>query len=198
MTGLVLDAEHRYWLHGDELNGCTDTLRSVGLLNADYYTEEGMARGTAVHNRIEHCLLTGSALDNEPPFTHGGYVDAAMRYLADSKAEILNVEMPLCDPMRRIAGKPDVIAEVTPKGAEPRYAVIDWKTGQPEAWHQWQLAWYEHLARVNKLVDGIVDRIVVHLKANGTYTIRTRTAKDRDDWKVADAARLVEQAKRYL
>jgi hypothetical protein len=140
----------------------------------------------------DECLGEGQA----PPFPHQGYVDAAMRYLEDSKAEILNVEMSLCDILRRIAGTPDLVAEITLRGASaPQFAVIDWKTGQPEPWHRWQLAWYEHLARCNKLVEGICQRIVVHLSADGTFTTRTYTS--RDDWKVADAARLVLQARQF-
>lgn len=208
-SDLIVDVDHEYWLHESSgqirhLVGCTNTLKGVGLVDARYYNDEAMLRGTAVHSLITR-QLTGTgplprtsarpAPADKPLPSHSGFVRAAAKYLTDSRADVLHVEMPLADPDRLMGGTPDLLAYLQPKmlGGE-RFAVIDWKTGMPERWHAYQTAWYEHLARVNHLVEGLCDRIVVHLKDDGTYTIRT--FKDRDDWKVADAARLVEQAKR--
>lgn len=227
MTDLILDADHVYWAQKDgtarELIGCTNALKAVGLINVQFYNDEAMLRGTAVHRGLEW-FLNGEKSGPKVPKPLSGYVRAGLKYLDDSKAEVLNVEMSMMDEARQIAGTPDLIAQVIPPASpiepcetchgngkclglacescngsgrgEPRrrYAIIDWKTGQPERWHGYQLAWYEHLARVNGLVEGLVDRTIVHLKADGTYT--TRTHRDRNDWKVADAARLIEQAKR--
>lgn len=232
---LSRDADHRYWWTvGDkatELVGCTNALKSVGLIDIQHYTDEGLARGNWVHRRIEARLIGSpdgkvkcetcsgegvygveSPSDNMDVSEqtcadcHGegwtpdpsspdrvGYVVAAQAYLRDAGADVLNVEYMMADPARMIAGTPDVIAMIPVRNADPRFAIIDWKTGGPERWHGYQLAWYEHLARVNNMVEGLCDRIVVHLNHDATYS--TRRHKDRDDWKVADAARLVEQAK---
>jgi hypothetical protein len=188
---LILDESHRYWYGDRELVGCTNGLKNVGIIDTTHYTEEAMARGTAVHGLIAHRLIYGRAKGPKP---FSGYLQAALKYLEESKAEILNVEMPLADLVLGIGGQPDLIALVNIKHVvEPRFAVIDWKTGGPERWHGYQTAWYEHLARVNRLVEGLVDRIVVHLKDDGTYT--TRQYKERSDWNVADAIRVIEQAK---
>ena len=40
MTAVELDGLHRYWLDGRELDGCTSTLRSVGLIDSSRYTAE--------------------------------------------------------------------------------------------------------------------------------------------------------------
>ena len=190
--GLVLTSEHEYFFNGRRLDGCTNTLAEAGLLDRTHYTEEGALRGTAVHEAIRQTFL------GENPKVlrgHKPYVAAAFQCLKDIKAEVLHAEWPLAAPLLGIAGMPDVIAEVDLVAvADPPFAVIDWKTGQPERWHRYQTAWYEHLARANGLVEGLCERIVVHLKPDGTYT--TRRYADRHDWKVADAARIVVQARR--
>lgn len=227
---LVLDQEHRYWLEGveQELTGCTTALKSVGLIDAKHYTDEGLERGNWVHDRLEE-ILRGSEQTNGicdrcdgagiiertgsdnmdiseegcdycggtgdlPVDGREGYVNAGLRFIHENKVEVLHVEQPFADPTRMMAGKPDVIGLWTPPDAGERFVIADWKTGGPERWHRYQSAWYEHLARENKRVEGLCDRVMVHLKADGTYVMRRYN--DRTDWKVADAVRLVEQAKK--
>lgn len=230
VRGLVLDADHEYWWHEQErsyyLVGCTNSLKGVGLINVAHYTEEGMIRGTWVHDRIEArlngkelppgspcdvCDGTGEVecqgsdnLDvymgqchrcwgsgrNDAVDVRQPYVEAALQYLKDTGVEPLFVEFAMADRLRRMAGKPDVIGITS----RDRYRLIDWKTGGHEDWHAYQTAWYEHLARVNGFVEGLCERIVVTLRPDGTYNEKPYT--DRNDWKVADAARIVEQAKR--
>jgi hypothetical protein len=136
----------------------------------------------------DHCGGTGD-LPTDP---RDGYVRAGLKFIAEHDVEILHVEHILCDPLRKIAGKPDLIGQWRVNG-QTRFVIPDWKTGGAERWHGYQLATYEHLARANGLVEGLCDRIVVHLRADGTYT--TQPYKDRKDWKVAEAAFIIEQAK---
>ncbi len=188
LAAVELDALHRYWLGGRELDGCTTTLASVGLLDRSRYTEEARDRGTYVHECI-HADLDGDLSEASVEPARLGYLVAARAYLRESGLEPIVVERSLADSVRSIAGKPDVIGRI-----RTRFTLPDWKTGDRARWHGYQLAWYEHLARVNGLVEGLVDRVAVYLREDGTYT--THRFTDRNDWHIAQAAITVTQAKR--
>jgi len=188
-VGVRLDEAHRYWAeNGRELDGCTSTLKSVGLIDASHYTEEARLRGTYVHEMV-HMDLDGDLDDTTIDPDLGGYLDAARAYVRDVNLSVLHVELPLGCLVRGIAGKPDVIGKIG-----TRDTLVDWKTGSYEPWHRYQSAWYEHLARVNGFVSGLVDRVVVYLAADGTY--QPKPFKERIDWQIAQAAITVVQAKR--
>jgi hypothetical protein len=188
-AGLELDALHRYWMNGRELDGCTNTLAAVGLINRDRYTEEARDRGSYVHEII-HADLEGDLVEEAVVPEYFGYLTAARTYVRESGIEIIAVEQLLADPDRSIAGRPDVIGRI---GA--RFVIPDWKTGGQERWHGYQGAWYEHLARVNGLISGLVSRVAVYLSEDGTY--RTHPHTNRIDWTVAQAAITVVQARRW-
>jgi hypothetical protein len=187
---LELDSLHRYWLDGQELDGCTNTLSAVGLIDRSRYTAEACERGSYVHECV-HADLDGELAEEQVMPDRFGYLLAARAYIRDSGIEVLAVERPLADPNRRIAGKPDVIGRI-----RGRFTIPDWKTGGHERWHGFQSAWYEHLARVNGLVSGLVDRVAVYLRDDGTYQPHPFT--DRNDWHIAQAAITVVQARRFV
>jgi len=188
-TDVRLDDSHRYWTPaGRELDGCTSTLKSVGLIDTRHYTEEARQRGTFVHDLV-HMDLDGEldATTIDPDLA--GYLDAARAYIRDADIAVFHVEQPMACLVRGIAGKPDLVGK---RGG--RHRVVDWKTGSYEPWHRYQTAWYEHLARVNGFVLGVVDRVVVYLAADGTY--QEKLFQERIDWQIAQAAITVVQAKR--
>lgn len=180
---LILTDDHRYVLDGREIPGCTTTLKQLGLIDTTFYTDEGLVRGTEVHRRIKEFLMGRSVPATD---AYANYVLAARKYLEDSQLEVLHIEIELCDSALGIAGTPDLIAFTTPGGGRFRYVIPDWKTGGVERWHGVQLAIYEHLARTHGLVEGLCERLTVHLRDDGTYT--TQPYKDRRDWKIAQAA----------
>lgn len=190
LASLELDALHRYWLDGRELDGCTTTLGSVGLIDRSRYTDEARERGSYVHDII-HADRDGDLAEERVDPSLFGYLLAARAYIRESGVDVIAFERPLADPVRGIAGKPDIIGGT----ASQRCTIIDWKTGAHERWHGYQLAWYEHLARVNGLVGGLVDRVAVYLRDDGTY--QPHRFPDRNDWHVAQAAITVVQAKRF-
>jgi hypothetical protein len=185
----VLDELHRYWLNGRELDGCTNTLAAVGLIDRSRYSEEARDRGSYVHEVI-HADLQNDLAEEQVSADIFGYLIAARAYLREQEVGVLAVECPLADPVRGLGGKPDVIGM-----RRGRHVIPDWKTGGRERWHGFQSAWYEHLARVNNCVSGLVDREAVYLSDDGTYQIHP--FRDRNDWQVAQAAILVVQAKRW-
>ncbi len=186
---LRLDADHRYWLDGRELLGATRMLAEVGLIDPRWYTDEACLRGTYVHQAIEWDLL--GTLDEatlDPRLI--GYLEAARRFLADSKSRVVAVERNLADPLRGIAGTPDLMGYVFDKPA-----VVDWKSGGKERWHRYQLAIYEDLMRTNTVLpEPLLKRFAVYLREDGTYTSEELT--DRTDRAVAQAVITIAQAKR--
>jgi hypothetical protein len=188
LSAVLLDDAHRYWLDGRELDGCTTTLKAVGLIDTAHYTEEARQRGSYVHEMIEMDLEGDLAEESVDPALFG-YLLAARAYLHESAIEILATERALADPVRGIAGKPDLFGR-----RRVQHVLVDWKTGGREYWHQIQTSWYEHLGRVNGLVFGLCDRETVYLRDDGTYTRQVST--DRQDWQIAQAAILIMQARR--
>lgn len=188
VTTVHLDDAHRYWLDGRELDGCTHTLKGVGLIDPSLYTEEARQRGRYVHAMIVMDLERDLAEESVEPVLFG-YLLAARAFLRDADLEILAYEQSLADPIRGIAGTPDLFVQ-----RRHRHVLVDWKTGGHERWHGFQLAWYEHLARVNGLIPALVERLAVYLHEDGTYT--TYPFTDRIDWPVCQAAITVQQAKR--
>jgi hypothetical protein len=189
VPAIELDPLHRYWVDGVEFDGCTTTLASVGLIDRSRYSDEARDRGTYVHDVVHADLLGDLAEENVEP-SRFGYLLAARAYIREAGLDVLVVERALADGTRRIAGKPDVVGR-----ARGRFVITDWKTGGQEGWHAFQLSWYEHLARVNGLVSGLVDRVAVYLKDDGTY--QTHRFTDRNDWLIAQAAITVVQARRF-
>jgi hypothetical protein len=190
MPAVELDALHRYWLDGRELDGCTTTLASVGLLDRSRYTDEARERGTYVHEVIhaDAGRRAGRGARRAVPVR---LLDGRARILRESALVVLNVERPLADPVRGIAGKPDVVGL-------RRSRARHWPTGRPGA---------RTLARLSSsrgtstspastgIVGGLVDRVAVYLRDDGTY--QTHRFTDRNDWHIAQAAITVAQAKRF-
>ncbi len=190
LTSVELDALHRYWLNGRELDGCTGTLAAVGLIDRSRYTDDARERGSYVHDCI-HADLDGELAEESVLPERFGYLLAARAFVRDSGLVVLNIERPLADAGRGIAGKPDVIGTI-----DSTSVVVDWKTGGEERWHRYQSAFYEHLARVNGLVGVLVHRLAVYLSDDGTY--RVARHRDRSDWLIAQAAITIVQAKRFV
>jgi hypothetical protein len=182
---LRLDDVHRYWLGDRELLGTTRLLKQVGLVDSEWFTDEGRLRGQYVHEAIqldlEHDL--GSV---DPGIL--GYVDAARAFLRDAGAEVVAVERLLADPMLGIGGRPDLIGRCF-----GHVTIVDWKCGTPARWHRYQSATYKHLVLVNKVVpDPLIDAYAVYLDDKGHYTVGPTVT--REDWKIAQAAIIVAQA----
>ena len=188
---LRLDGEHRYWVGDDRYLGACESLTAAGLIDSRWFTGAACLRGTYAHQAIEWTLagdLDEASLD--PALRP--YRDAALKYLGDTKAEIICVERPLYDPILHVAGTPDLVVR-----SNGGIKVVDWKSGGPAKWHGWQLAIYWHLVRAAVLVpDPIIETVGVYLSDDGTYT--TKPFRPREDWKVAQAAITVAWAQRVL
>lgn len=117
---------HAYALHGDRIHGVTSVLTEQGIL-PDFSGLDPFyaARGQAVHRAIELDLeetLDIEALDGQllP------YMDRWWRMRDRLDIRPVWSEVMLCDPIRRYAGRLDLLARI---GGSEDLWVLDWKTG---------------------------------------------------------------------
>lgn len=135
--GLSFDEEsHRYFLYGKPLPGVTSVLKDVGFVDDRFYTEEGRIRGQAVH-LATHYYDTG-VLD--PESLHPkiqGYFEAYLRFLRETKFQVVFSESRVCHRDFRYAGTNDKVGFLF-----GRPALVDIKTGDIAFWAAFQLAAY--------------------------------------------------------
>jgi len=113
----------------------TEILKRVGLINAEWFTEHGAARGTAVHKAVE--LDVAGTLDESSI-----HPEVAPYFDAWRKADLYGMGFKILSMEIEVEGKgytghPDIIAE-----RDGTSWVIDLKTGQHAAWHRLQTALY--------------------------------------------------------
>lgn len=170
-------SDHTYWSDTRRLLSATEMLRMVGYIDPSWYTDAARERGTYVHQAIALDLagdLDEATLD--PSLV--GYLAQARLFLARYDVQIDTAEQPLFDEVLGVAGTPDVVGSwMTARGRRP--VVIDWKTGDPQAWHPLQLAIYRDLVYrdfiVKSVTDGrLSDRVGVYLSAED-YRVREYT-----------------------
>jgi len=145
-----------------DLPRVTEILKSVGLINTDWFTDEARTRGEYVHLAcayLDEGTLDVASLDPQIE----GYVrayDAWRR--ASGIGKIQWIETTLTDPQGRYRGTPDRVLITRPRN------LVDIKSGQPMAFHKWQLSAY-----VSMLPDPYsYERMGVYLKNDGTYSVK--------------------------
>jgi hypothetical protein len=156
---IQLDREtHKY---SPNLPSVTQILKSVGIIDDSFYTEEGRERGKLVHLACEY--YDQGDLDEEsldPQIK--GYVDAYKNFRALTKWEFEWIEIPLSDKAHLYAGTPDRVLLSRPR------RLVDLKSGEFQRSHPIQLAAY-----VAALGDPFsYSRYGLYLKNDGNFSIR--------------------------
>ncbi len=163
---LRFDAEtHTYHLGDRRLLGVTEILKSIGLIDTEFYTEEGRTRGQYVAMATQYHdegTLRWETLHPEllP------YVQAWQRFLTESKAKVLEIEKPVCSESYGYAGTLDRVIRLAP-GTAP--VVVDIKLGQAQPWHPLQLAAYA------RCLSPTYRRANVYLRPDGTFKFEIRS-----------------------
>lgn len=166
---ITFDAKaHRYTKDGVGAPSVSQVLSDVGLINTDWFTPEGMARGIEVHEIL-------ATEDNQPDplgifdsdTAYSGYLMAWRDFKKMSGFVPGVIETPIYSSFLGMAGTPDRIGTLG-----DRLCIVDIKTGTKLKWHGLQLAGY-------KLLLGQHGRDVqlrgVYLKKTGKFTIQDYT-----------------------
>lgn len=168
---LRFDAEaHTYHLGDRRLLGVTEILQRTGLIDTEFYTEEGRTRGTYVAMATQY--LDEGTLDwNTLHEDLMPYIAAWQRFLKDSKAQVKTIEEQVYSEVYGYAGTIDRTVSM-----QGKLWVIDIKLGQAQPWHALQLAAYAKTKPVG------YRRANVYLRPDETYRLVER--KEQHDERV--------------
>lgn len=124
------EEDHTYWVNGEQFLSVTTVLARVGLIDLSGVPcgilDAAQRRGTRVH-RAAHYLTEGTLDWDSVVIEERGYVEAAAKFLADARVDVLDQERRLAHLVHRYAGTADVIGWWN---SGP--AVLDYKTGDPD------------------------------------------------------------------
>lgn len=167
---LVFDAEsHAYLLDGLVVPSVTQILAAEGIIDGQWYTEEGRRRGDHVHLALryhdEGRLDEKSVTDEVRP-----YLEAWQRFISETGFICLHIEQPFADGNLGFAGTPDRTGWMD---GDRVLSVIDIKTGAPEPWHALQTAAY-----AVGLGKRLARRWSVYLRPNGSYRLVQHRSND--------------------
>jgi hypothetical protein len=143
-----------------ELPRVTEILKSAGLINGDWFTDESRDRGTFIHQAT--VIDEQGDLDEsfEPTRQYMGYIMAWRKFLAEHKCRWTHIEQRMEHPAFRYSGIPDREGTVDDKPT-----IVDIKSGSAAKWHKLQGAAY--CAFFPK--PHLYQRLVVRLQDDGTY-----------------------------
>lgn len=175
--GLTFDRDaHAYRLDGEIVPGVTGVIKHHLPVDTSFYTSEARDRGSAVHTAIEY-HLDGDLDEDSVTEPVRSYFDGYLRFMRELVTLPVCCEVGLAHRRLRYAGTLDLFCFMRWGGKEV-LALVDFKTGQWQPWHDLQLAAYRELLDDNGGALGLKrgDRpemfIVCQLKADGTYRIQ--------------------------
>ena len=166
------EERHEYSEGGIIIPNVTTVLKNAGLIDDEYFTEEGRRRGNAVH-AATHYYDDGDLDEGSVAQEYLGYLEGYKRFLFEVEPE--------WDPdlVERIIHNRECgyIGRLDRGGRMfRRPSILDIKTGQSDDFYVGpQTAAYERPLRSR-------DRYTLRLKPNGTYKLKPH--KDPDDFKV--------------
>lgn len=151
---------HVYRIDGVVVPSNTQILTEVGIVDTQWYTEEGKIRGHNVHlacQMLDEDDLNFDALDSEllP------YVKAYQKFKAESGFKPDLIEVPCFNHTFHYATTLDRTGTF-PSG---EYTLLELKSGAVEPWAALQLAGQ------NECLEKRISRHVLQLKSDGTYRL---------------------------
>ena len=153
----VIELDRETHTYTPNLPSVTEILKSVGLIETTFYTEEARRRGSAVHSACEYWDQGDLDEDSVDPAI-AGYLQSYIKFRQVSGFQDPEwIEMPLMSKCGSYAGTPDRVLISRPR------ILLDIKTGPHQYWHKWQGALY-----LNMLDDPYsFSRFGIYLKPNG-------------------------------
>lgn len=185
---LKLTEDHKYFLGERELLSVTRILRSVGLIDATYYTDELRDFGKAVHWAI-HASVIAIHIDNETTRALKSYLDrpenAAVLPRVEAFKKVIATlgfipdqsEVKVYDSVQGYAGTLDCFGT-----SREGLTLLEVKTGAVPWWSAYQTIAYVEAARKCGVINATepVRRYGVELAGDGRYKLSPFTFDDTD------------------
>jgi hypothetical protein len=155
-------ALHEY-REGDTLiPSVTQILKSAGVINGFFYSEEARERGSAVHELCERYASGGRLDDKGRRLETLAYLNAFAARVRENGVYAISTETTIDHKIDgfRYCGRYDLLAEI---GRER--VLVDIKSGAPAKWHITQMAAYA-------LAANPANTLLLYLKADGSYKER--------------------------
>ena len=165
--------DHTYWDEaGIEWPGVTRVLRAAGIYQVNPHAEKEryQKRGKAVHFGAD--LVTMGEWD--PESTHAevrGRIQAAANFVENFGFQREYGEQVVCSSQHIYAGRFDVGGLITRTDKSGKHVLVDWKSGDPPAGVEVQLALYDRAAE-ETLNSKFSERWAVWLRDDGSYRIQ--------------------------
>lgn len=172
MTVRFDEAKHEYSFYSQTAQrwqvvpSVTQILRAENFIDVSHYQEYGRERGKLAHLAI-HFYDIGELDEDSLDPVLVPYLDAWKKFLIDTKAEVVESEIPCIDPSGLCAGTPDKALWIFGDTA-----IGEIKTGSIEPWAKIQAAAYSQM-------KGIKNRFGIKLSNDGKYKLEQ--FKDRQD-----------------
>jgi hypothetical protein len=151
----------------------TGMLLRTGWVDDTFFTEEGSARGTAIHDATAQYDMGSLVPGDYHDMRYRGYLLSHVRAMEIAQPEFYDIEMPFMHEHYLYGGRPDRVGKVY--GQE---AVLEGKSGGPAKSHQIQTALQAILVAAKlKLPPHAVGRFALYWKANGKFTLLEHTRR---------------------
>ncbi len=185
---------HKYWLGPKHLGGFTEVFKALGLVETQYYTEEGRDRGLGLH-------LLCQAYDEGREIDETKIEDKRMlarfraykRFREETGFKPRLIEAAVFSERHMIACTIDRTG-IFP--GSPGEATIDLKGGAKAKWHPFQTAWQNICLDSRDDSWGGATRFALYLKDTGRYSLDPH--EDAHDFEVVKAVALTYHTKRRL
>lgn len=149
----------------------------------DQARDDAATRGTNVHKHALQAMATGSVVPSRADLTdeEWGYARGVMAFWHETEPEPMFAEQIVCDPDLGVAGRFDLVCELTFNGVR-QLALVDAKTsGFIPVKHHSQLAGYRYCAEKCELLADPVDcMLILQVDAQGGYELVPAEADDGD------------------
>lgn len=171
------EEKHIYRVPSGRLPGATDIIKSEGMVNSDWFTEEACWRGKMVHEAVRR-INRGTYDDEATAFMiaqgFAGYVTSYILFLKLTGFEIVGCEEPLFDDA--FACMPDSWGKLNGLNS-----IVEYKTGAVPKWAKIQTALQ---ARALKKDRGFIAhrRHGLQLMKDGSLAKLTPPYQDDDDY----------------
>lgn len=153
------ELSHTYRIGGRVIDSVTQVLTKAGLIDTQWFTEEGKIRGNAVHKAIFYDLQNDLNWARLHPVIKP-YVEAWREFRTKTRLIPIFFEKRVYNPIHDYTGTLDLLCKIN-----GRNWLIDYKTGDSRHAH-WQTAGYKYTPEI---LPYLPNRATLKLNNNGSF-----------------------------